>query len=264
MTMMMISRRQALISAVAGVTAAAASAVCSDSQTALAMNGLVMFPLTQALSNNYILVHAGQSRADKRGVVSTNPVNKISVDLHGLTPIGVRQADLIASAIKPRVDAGNDVWIWPSQNIACLETSDILAYRLALNQSRVVPEFAFLDARGLGAYEGRAWADIQQNLLANDTQDSSIRPPPGEDGTPNESMEDVFVRVRQLISKTETQYTGADIVFIAPDSFTLAALETSLLAQPLTDYANHLFKLGEVREVQPVIVTPPPRQTLPL
>jgi len=49
----------------------------------------------------------------------------------------------------------------------------------------------------------------------------------GYDGTPNESTADVLTRMRQVLSITETQYTGEDIVFIAPDSDTLAVLQVS-------------------------------------
>ena len=47
----------------------------------------------------------------------------------------------------------------------------------------------------------------------------------GTDGTPNESSEEVFARVRQLLSITETQFKGEDIVLVAPDSDTLSILQ---------------------------------------
>lgn len=58
-----------------------------------------------------------------------------------------------------------------------------------------------------------------------DFQDSNWRPPKGYDGTPPESAADVLTRMRQLLSVTETQYTGEDVVIIAPDSDTLSILQ---------------------------------------
>ena len=47
----------------------------------------------------------------------------------------------------------------------------------------------------------------------------------GTDGTPNESVADVIVRVRQVLSITETQYNSATIVFVASDSSVLSIMQ---------------------------------------
>lgn len=47
----------------------------------------------------------------------------------------------------------------------------------------------------------------------------------GVDGTPNESVMDVMVRVRQLLSILETQYLGDTVLIIAPDSYNLSVLQ---------------------------------------
>ena len=43
------------------------------------------------------------------------------------------------------------------------------------------------------------------------------RPAPNVDGTVHESSSDVLVRVRQLLSLLETQYTSDAVVIISPD-----------------------------------------------
>lgn len=43
------------------------------------------------------------------------------------------------------------------------------------------------------------------------------RPAPNVDGTVHESSNDVLVRVRQLLSLLETQYSGDTVVIVAPD-----------------------------------------------
>lgn len=62
-------------------------------------------------------------------------------------------------------------------------------------------------------------------LYEGDLLDINWRPPKGYDGTPNESAADVLTRMRQVLSICETQYSGEDIVFIAPDSDTLSVLQ---------------------------------------
>lgn len=67
-------------------------------------------------------------------------------------------------------------------------------------------------------------------VLTGDQLDSNWKPPKGYDGTPNESTQDVLTRMRQVMSVTETQYSGEDIVFIAPDSDTLSVLQVGVEA----------------------------------
>ena len=51
------------------------------------------------------------------------------------------------------------------------------------------------------------------------------RPPPTDDGTPSESVEDVLCRVRQCLAKLEAAHSGADIVIIAPDLDVLTIMQ---------------------------------------
>lgn len=70
-------------------------------------------------------------------------------------------------------------------------------------------------------------------VYASDGISPSIKPPPIDDGTPNESIEDVFVRVRQLMSILETQYAGDTIIIVSPDSDNLTVLQAGLIGLDL-------------------------------
>jgi broad specificity phosphatase PhoE len=118
----------------------------------------------------------------------------------------------------------------------------------------MVPEFAYLDARGVGSMEGRDVRSVASLLSEMDSKSPDLRMERGTDGTPNESVADVFVRVRQLMSKLETQYFGEDIVVIAPDSDLLSVLECALCNEPLTDHRKFSYAPGELRKISPVIV----------
>jgi len=85
-------------------------------------------------------------------------------------------------------------------------------------------------------------------VYTTDAVSPNLRPPPYTDGTPNESVADVFVRVTQLMSILETQYFGDTIVIVSPDSDNLSVLQAGLIGLDLrrfdkllwTAYWNHI------------------------
>lgn len=218
-----------------------------------AMPGLRLFPLQQPLTNTYYLMRACETVSDALGVCNSNPVNKLSIKMHGLTPSGVEQAIRASKALISE-GVGSDTWLWPSVTTSAFETAEIVAYNLKVRREQIVPEFSFLDARGVGAMEGGRLADIRRVVAEHDQVDSNWRPVPGEDGTPNDSTEDVFVRVRQLLSKLETQYFGEDIVILSPDSDPLSVLQAALVGQDLREHHKYEYQPGEVRFVQELVV----------
>ncbi|MCO5606937.1 hypothetical protein L7F22_061128 [Adiantum nelumboides] len=115
-------------------------------------------------------------------------------------------------------------------------------------RSRIVPEYSFLDARGLGAYEGKSLSYFSK-VYEVDAESPNLRPPPYTDGTPNESVADVFVRVTQLMSILETQYLGENIIIVAPDSDNLSVLQAALTGLDLRRHSSLAFIPGEVRYV---------------
>lgn len=75
-------------------------------------------------------------------------------------------------------------------------------------------------------------------VWASDSISPSIKPPPIDNGTPNESVEDVFVRVTQLMSILETQYSGDTVIIVSPDSDNLTVLQAGLVGLDLGRYAG--------------------------
>jgi len=235
---------------------------------ALAVNGLVDHPLTQPLRNKYYLVRAGESIADARGMVESNPVDKTSIAKSGLTARGAQQARAAAEQLVKKLgfcQQTSQCWIWPSMTLNAYETGEIIGDKAALGHERIVPEFSYLDKRGLGVYNGSISSDVIPRLHAQDRADAQYRPPAGDDGTPPESIFDVFIRVRQLLSKLETQYgtQGADVVIVAPDTYTLSVLECVMNGEPLERFEQHLFAPGEVHFVANPKVFPIRDETLP-
>lgn len=149
--------------------------------------GLKQFPLTEPLQNQYYFLRAGESTADAEGMVWTNPVDKLSVH-NGLTRRG---EDQMMGAAKTLADWGvgpagdRELWVWSAVACKATQSAELLLFRMNLRRENVVPEYAFLDARGMGALEGEKEAVLDGLVHANDAQDPLWRMEVGEDGTPN-------------------------------------------------------------------------------
>lgn len=70
-------------------------------------------------------------------------------------------------------------------------------------------------------------------VYVSDGISPTIKPPPTDDGTPNESVADVFVRVTQLMSILETQYSEDTVIIVSPDSDNLSILQAGLIGLDL-------------------------------
>uniref|UniRef100_A0A0E0JM02 Uncharacterized protein n=1 Tax=Oryza punctata TaxID=4537 RepID=A0A0E0JM02_ORYPU len=121
---------------------------------AASARGLFRMPPPR-LANRYFLVRAGESVYEGQGVVRTNPVSKTSVD-SGLSPAGLRQAARAALELQRLGACEDDCWIWPSITQRAYQAAEIIAAANEVNRSHIVPEYSFLDARGLGAFEGKS------------------------------------------------------------------------------------------------------------
>jgi broad specificity phosphatase PhoE len=233
-----ISRRSILTSSIFGLLYNPCEAHAS----------LVQFP-ANSLRNTYWLVRAGISYGEESNITVTNPVWKQAVQC-SLSKYGARQ---VYQRTLPRLRAlgacEGSCWIWPSITQNSYQTAEILADQLGMGRSRIVPEYSFLDKRGLGALEDLPLEEAEAEVQSADTLDSRWKPVAGTDGTPNESMQDVLVRIRQVMSVTETQYSGEDVILVAPDSYTLSALQAAVLGVDLRQHAGFTLSPGEVRRL---------------
>ncbi|GIL85701.1 hypothetical protein Vretimale_13189 [Volvox reticuliferus] len=204
---------------------------------------LVRFPADQ-LNNRYFLVRAGESYNESVDEPLTNPVWKTS-EKHGLSELGKQQVLLGLVPELERIGAcGDGCWLWPSITQNAYQTAEVVAFQLGIGRSRIVPEYSFLDARGLGALETLRLGEAQQAVAAGDLLDADWRPPKGTDGTPHESSQDVMVRMRQALSITETQYFGEDVLFVSPDSDCLSVLQAAVLGVDLREHRRFSFRCG--------------------
>ncbi|CAL8462586.1 g2119 [Coccomyxa elongata] len=243
------SRRDALHQMLFGMSVLSSDSLRWMWAPRTAQAALVQFPAT-SLHNKYFLVRAGEGESEAENYVLTNPVAKTSMSA-GLSQRGkaqvVRES---APALRAMGACASDCWLWPSITQRSYQTAEILGALLGVGRSRIVPEYSFLDPRGLGALEGLTWDSARAQVTSGDQLSPEWRPPRGTDGTPNESVSDVLVRVRQVLSITETQYSGANVIVVAPDSDNLSVLQAALLGLDLRRHGDLAMRPGEVRAVE--------------
>lgn len=208
--------------------------------------GLFQMPPLR-LSNRYYLVRAGESEYESLGIVNTNPVAKTSVD-SGLSETGKKQTATAAFKLKAMAACDRGCWIWPSITQRAYQAAEVIASVNGISRSYIVPEYSFLDARGLGSYEGKKLESVSE-VYVSDGISPTIKPPRTDDGTPNESVADVFVRVTQLMSILETQYSEDTVIIVSPDSDNLSILQAGLIGLDLRRHRELSFAPGEVRFV---------------
>lgn len=221
--------------------------------------GMLTFPLPAPMKNNVILMRAGESKRDAEDKIETNPVKKLAV-ANALTPEGRLQVLDAAKRICENGEIGLvPSWIYTSNTERAYESATILARECQLGQNRVVPEFSFLDARGMGSYEGKSQKESREELHRLDEEEgASYKPPPATDGTPSDSVKDVLVRANQLVSTLEGLYSGENVLIVSPDDEILSILQSALVdTEPdksLPKHARFSWKNGEFRPLTTTVV----------
>jgi len=135
-----------------------------------ASSGLADF---QGLANRYVLLRSGETVCDMAGVIDTNPIKKLDV-ARGLTDRGREQVGRAAQVLLAR---GIDTPIvWYDSGARAAQTAEILGETLSIPRTRLVPEYSFLSARGLGALDGGNASAILPLVRAADALDSAYMP----------------------------------------------------------------------------------------
>lgn len=135
---------------------------------------------------------------------------------------------------------------------SCIDTSNIVQRELKLGRDRIVPEFTFLDPRAIGKWDMMSKKQVEPAILAYDHDNAGndglgARPPPNDDGTPNETLNDQVIRLRQLLSILESQYSGDTILLIFPDGTGPALLSAMIAGIPFNRVHQLEYSPGEVR-----------------
>ena len=140
--------------------------------------------------------------------------------------------------------------MWYSTWGKSVQTAQLLGDGLGIVAEERHPEYSFLDARGMGQFEGTPLARAAQDLHALDARSSRVGPPPTNDGTGAESAKDLSIRVLQMISIMETLAEGRDVVVVAADSDLLSVWQAAIAGAPLEGHAAFALAPGEARQLE--------------
>ena len=217
-----------------------------------AAGGLIVFPLQpqQSLNNRYIFMRSGQTQLEEDDIISTNPLF-ITNRESGLSELGKRQVQAAAKQILTK-DYDLPSVIKYSFAASSMDTAELMKSQLQLGQNRVVPEFNFMDPRAVGLWDKLPLSQVQPALVALDELEAGRygqggRTPPNDDGTPHETLADVVVRLQQLISLLETNYSGDTILLVFPDGTSPALLQCLLAGIPVNKVHVLDYQPGEIK-----------------
>jgi broad specificity phosphatase PhoE len=191
------------------------------------------------LRNHYILLRPGETTFEAAGLVDSNPINK-GVSDRGLTDRGREQVRQTVSELQARGITSPIVFY--DNGARATQPAEIVASLLTVPRARMEPEFRWLEARGLGVLDGTPLTQALARMRELDAMDDV--PEPNDDGTPNDSLNEVFTRLRNTILKIETCYSGDDVVLIPGDSNVLSVLAAATCGVELQQHARFTLPPG--------------------
>ena len=186
------------------------------------------------LRARYILLRPGETTFEAAGLVDSNPINK-GIKERGLTDKGREQVLQSAQALKA---AGVDPTVFFDNGARAIQSADILSRELQIPRNRMEPEFRWLEARGLGALDGTDLRKASLQMRALDAVEMDSQAPQSEDGTPADSVNDVFSRLRNTVAKIENTYGSGDFVIIAGDSTVLSVFACAACGVDLREHSR--------------------------
>lgn len=158
----------------------------------------------------YILMRPGETSFEAASMVDSNPINKQQSE-RGLTARGRAQ---VTRSIEALTQMGiTSPQIFYDSGVRATETAEMIAVGLGTPRKDVEPEFRWLEARGLGALDGTDLGEATKRLRIMDALDIDNSPETTDDGTPSDSINEVYSRLRNTVLKIENTYGGGKYVF---------------------------------------------------
>lgn len=230
--------------------------------------GLVMFPCKTPLLNKYHFLRAGVSFLESENIMSTNPLFLTNREA-ALSELGEEQVRgactfLASSGTAPTI-------VRYSLAAASMDSANLVGEELKIGRDRLVPEFNYMDPRAIGGWDFGALNATEEALWALDADEAGIygkngKPPPNDDGTPNETLAEVVVRLTNLMSVLETLYSGDTLLLVFPDGTGPALLSCLIGGIPLNRVHEFQYGPGEIRidinyNSMEALASQPPSQT---
>jgi len=218
-------------------------------EASYAVPGLVQFPCNHRLMNTYHFMRAGESLLEAKDLISTNPLTLTNHE-DTLSPLGVEQVqdacrEMMARDINPSV-------VKYSLAAKSMDSANVVASEMKIGRNRIVPEYTFMDPRGIGRWDMQRLSKTEEAVWALDHAKSGKYgrgglPPSHDDGTPNETLSNQVTRLTELLSCLETHCSGDTILLIFPDGTGPALLSALMGGIPLNRVHELNFEPGEIR-----------------
>lgn len=210
---------------------------------------LVQFPCEEGdLMNTYHLMRAGESLLEQDDILGTNPPFITNREA-ALSDVGIQQVqqacrDMIKRDVNPSS-------VRFSLAAKCIDTADMIATEMKVGRNRILPEYTYMDPRGIGKWDMLSLSSTEPAIWALDALEGGKegkggRPPPNDDGTPNETLSNQVTRLQQLMSLLEGN-SGETFLLIFPDGTGPALLSALIGGIPLNRVHELNFEPGEVR-----------------
>eukprot|EP00537_Pseudo-nitzschia_pungens_P007610 CAMPEP_0172360172 /NCGR_PEP_ID=MMETSP1060-20121228/4249_1 /TAXON_ID=37318 /ORGANISM="Pseudo-nitzschia pungens, Strain cf. cingulata" /LENGTH=793 /DNA_ID=CAMNT_0013082091 /DNA_START=186 /DNA_END=2567 /DNA_ORIENTATION=+ len=221
----------------------------NDPANALLLRFPVNDPSTQPLKNKYHFLRAGTSELELEGIYSTNPLFLTNRDnalsQQGYDCLKDAISSLKKTSLPPTV-------VYHSLAANGMDTGDYIARELRLGRDRLLPEFTYLDQRGIGLWDSSDETVVRPAVWAMDAMEAGAegfgaRPPANTDGTPNDTLHDQFTRLRQFLSLQESRTAGDIILIIFPDGTGPALLSCMIAGIPYREVHSLEYQPGELR-----------------
>jgi hypothetical protein len=130
---------------------------------------LVQFPCTEGLMNTYHFMRAGESLLEEQNMWGTNPLFLTNREA-ALSSKGINQ---VHQACQVMEEAGLDLSVVKFPIAAnAMDTSDIVAAELQIGRNRLVPEYTYLDQRGIGKWDMLSLDSTEDAVWAMDAREA--------------------------------------------------------------------------------------------
>ena len=209
---------------------------------------LLQFPCAK-LKNRYHFMRAGMSALEAEGIYASNALFLTNRE----NALADDARDSVLDACRVMREAGEVPTVaYHSLAANGMDTADLIARTMLLARDRLLPEFTYLDPRGIGLWDNSRYWTTRLAIAAMDEDEAGPtglggRPPANDDGTPNETLDDQFIRLRQFFSLQESRTSGENILVIFPDGTGPALASAVIAGIPLNKCHALEYEPGEIR-----------------
>jgi hypothetical protein len=132
---------------------------------------LVQFPCKEGLMNTYHFMRAGESLLEEQNMWGTNPLFLTNRE----AALSSKGMDQVQQACQEMEEAGLDLSVVKFPIAAnAIDTSNIVAAELQVGRNRLVPEYTYLDQRGIGKWDMLSLDSTEDAVWAMDAREAGI------------------------------------------------------------------------------------------